>query len=169
MSPLTYKEFECRAGMSKQLGYLEGLGSLLAFCLWEALGLSGGGGVRGGGGGERKKKKKKVGSRGHRLFFFFFFSFLFSFCHPPPPPPPSPSVLFAYSFALPPSPLLLPYQETPDCHALRPLHEPPYPPLLIDLIARNFGTHRDALQRLKNIKNPTRAKMGAPQRPFLFF
>ena len=114
----------------------------------------------GGGGGRAKKKKKWVGFRGHHLFFFLF---LFA---TPPPSPPSPSVLFAYSFTLPPSPLLLPYQETPDCHALPPPHEPPYPPLLIDLIARNLGTHRDALQRLKTQKIPPAQKWGPHSVPF---
>ena len=86
----------------EQLGYFEGLGSLLAFCLWEALGLlggrgwgEGGGGWGGrgagvggeGGGGGEEKKEKRMGFKGHHLFFFLF---LFLFAPPPPPPPPQP-------------------------------------------------------------------------------
>ena len=61
------------------------------------------------------KKKRKKTNRGKKQIVWLqrpppFCSFFFG-------PPPSPSVLFAYSFTLPPSPLLLPYQETPDCHA----------------------------------------------------
>ena len=150
MSPLTYKEFECRAGMS-HWGTWKAWAASWPFVCGRSWGFGGwGGGVGGGGGAREKKKKKWVGSRGHH--FFFFFSFSFSFCPPPPSPPPQPQCpvcLFLYFASLPPSPLLLPYQETPDCSCLRPPHEPPYPPLLTDLIARNLGTHRDALQRLK--------------------
>ena len=120
----------------------------------------GGLGPLGGGGGAASENKKKLAPEATTFFFFFFF-----FLPPPPPPPPSPSVLFAYSFTWPPSPLLLPYQgnsqETPDCHALPPPHEPPNPPFLIVLIARNLGTHQDASQCLKTKKSHLR-KTGGP-------
>ena len=88
MSPLTYKEFECRAGMSNW-GTLKAWAASWPFASGRPWAFRGG--VRGGGGGERKKKKKKkVGSRGHHLFFFCFFLFLFATPPPPPPPPPAP-------------------------------------------------------------------------------
>ena len=145
MSPLTYKEFECRAGVSNW-GTWKAWAASWPFASGRPWAFGGGGGGRGASEKKRKKKKKKDGLQRPPPFFCFLFLFLFA---TPPPLPPSPSVMFVYSFTLPPSPLVLPYQETPDCHALPPPHEPPYPPLLIDLIARNLGTHRDALQRLK--------------------
>ena len=112
MSPLTYKEFECRAGMSNW-GTWKAWAASWPFASGRPWAFGGGGG----GASEKNKKKEKKNGGLQRPPLFFF-------CHPPSP---SPSVLFAYSFALPPSPLLLPYQETPDCHALPPPHEPPYP------------------------------------------
>ena len=67
MSPLTYKEFECRAGMSN-------------WGTWK-----GGGGLGGLGGGGRAGKKWWAPEA------TFFFSFLFLFAPPPLPPfPPAP-------------------------------------------------------------------------------
>ena len=130
-------------------GALQGFGSPLAFCLWEALG--------GGGGGPEKENKKGGGLRGH-LFFF-------SFSGPPPPPPPQqPRVLFAYSFTL----LNLfssPIRKLLIAHAFPQIHEPHYPPFIIVLIARNLSGR---IAASKNLKNHTYAKMGAPQRPFLY-
>ena len=51
-------------------------------------------------------------------------------------------------------------------HAFPQIHEPPYPPFIIVLIARNPSGR---IAASKNLKNHTYAKMGAPQRPFLFF
>ena len=109
---------------------------------------TGGGGGGGGGGGRRAKKKEEKKDVFQRPPpFFYYFSFSFCPTLPPPPQPQCPVCLFLYFASL--TPTLLPYQETPDCHAFVHFHEPPYPPLLIVLIARNLGTHRDALQRLK--------------------
>ena len=89
-------------------------------------------------GGGSKKEKCWL----QRPHMFVFLSF---FLDPTPPPAPVSCLLFT----LPPSPLLLPYQETPDCHALPQPHEPPYPPLLIVLIARNLS---GCIATSKNIK-----------------
>ena len=134
-------------------GALQGFGSPLAFCLWEALG--------GGGGVQRKKKKKGGGLRGNPLFFFFFFCFFLSLDSPPPAQ--QPRVLFAYSFTLL-NPFYSPIRKLLIAHAFPQIHEPPYPPFIIVLIARNLSGR---IAASKNLKNHTYAKMGAPQRPFL--
>ena len=105
------------------------------------------------GGGPEKEKKKDGGLRGH---FFCFFSF-------PGPPPQQPRVLFAYSFTLL-SPFSSPIRKLLIAHAFPQIHEPPYPPFIIVLIARNLSGR---IAASKNLKNHTYAKMGAPQRPFL--
>ena len=109
-------QIECRAGMSNW-GTLKAWaaswpfasGRPWAFGGWGG-GVGGWGGEGGGGGGG--------GGGGHPFFFFFFFFlFLFLFASPPPL---SPSVLFAYSFTLPPClphPFSSPIRKTPDCHA----------------------------------------------------
>ena len=126
-------------------GALQGFGSPLAFCLWEALG----------GGGPEKEKKKSGGLRGHHLFFFFLWT---------PPPPQQPRVLFAYSFTLL-NPFSSPIRKLLIAHAFPQIHEPPYPPFIIVLIARKLSGR---IAASKNLKNHTYAKMGAPQRPFLY-
>ena len=103
MSPLTYKEFECRAGMSHWGTWKAWAASWPFVCgrSW-AFGGWGGGGWGGGGGGAREKKRKKNGWAPEATTFSFFSFFFFFFFFLPPPPPSSPSVLFAYSFTLPP-------------------------------------------------------------------
>ena len=126
-------------------------GSPLAFCLWEALG--------GGGRGSRERKKKVVASEATLFFFFFFLSL------DPPPPPQQPRVLFAYSFTLL-KPFSSPIRKLLIAHAFPQIHDPPYPPFIIVLLARNLSGR---IAASKNLKNHTYAKMGAPQRPFLIF
>ena len=129
-------------------GALQGFGSPLTFCLW-ALG--------GGGGGPEKEKKKVVVSE---ATFVFFLSL-----DPPPPPRQQPRVLFAYSFTLL-NPVSSPIRKLLIAHAFPQIHEPPYPPFIIVLIARNLPGR---IAASTNLKNHTYAKMGAPQRPFLYF
>ena len=126
-------------------GALQGFGSPLAFCLWEALG----------GGGPEKEKKKWWLQRPHSFFFFF---------RSLDPPPQQPRVLFAYSFTLL-NPFSSPIRKLLIAHAFPQIHEPPYPPFIIVLIARNLSGR---IAASKNLKNHTYAKMGAPHRPFLF-
>ena len=130
-------------------GTLQGFGSPLAFCLWEAWGE---------GGGSRERKKKVAASEA-TLFFFLFFTF----SGPPPPPPEQPRVLFAYSFTLL-NPFSSPIRKLLIAHAFPQIYELPYPPFIIVLIARNLSGR---IAASKNLKNHTYAKMGAPQRPFL--
>ena len=125
-------------------GALQGFGSPLPFCLWE------------GGGGGSREKKKVVASEATIFFFFFLWT--------PPPPPQQPRVLFAYSFTLL-NPFSSPIRKLLIAHAFPQIHEPPYPPFIIILIARNLSGRTAAS---KNLKNHTYAKMGAPQRPFLY-
>ena len=129
-------------------GALQGFGSPLAFCLWEALG--------GGGGGSEKEKKRWWPQRPPFLFFFLSLD---------PPPPQQPRVLFAYSFTLL-NPFSSPIRKLLIAHAFPQIHEPPYPPFIIVLIARNLSGR---IAASKNLKNHTYAKMGAPQRPFLYY
>ena len=96
MSPLTYKEFECRAGMS-HWGTWKAWAASWPFVCGRSWAFGGWGGGLGGGAREKKKKKKNGWAPEATTFFFFFFFFVFL-----PPPLPSPSVLFAYSFTLPP-------------------------------------------------------------------
>ena len=128
-------------------GALQGFGSPLAFLSLGGLG-----------GGPKKEKKKVVASEA-TLFFFFLWT--------PPPPPPSPPqqprVLFAYSFTLL-NPFSSPIRKLLIAHAFPQIHEPPYPPFIIVLIARNLSGR---IAASKNLNNHTYAKMGAPQRPFL--
>ena len=137
-------------------GALQGFGSPLAFCLWEALGGGGGGG---GGGGSRERKKKKVVASETTLFFFFFFSF----SGPPPPPPSSPGSCLLIPFTLL-NPFSSPIRKLLIAHTFPQIHEAPYPPFIIVLIARNLSGR---IAASKNLKNHTYAKTGAPQRPFL--
>ena len=135
-------------------GALQGFGSPLAFCLL-SLGSLGGGG----GGPEKEKKRKKKRWWPQRPPSFFF-----SFSGPAPPPPTQqPRVLFAYSFTLL-NPFSSPIRKLLIAHAFPQIHEPPYPPFIIVLIARNLSGR---IAASKNLKNHTYAKMGAPQRPFL--
>ena len=121
--------------------------------LWQSPGLLSLGGL--GGGGFQRNKKKVVASE---ATFFFFFSL-----EPPPSPPQQPRVLFAYSFTLL-NPFSSPIRKLLIAHAFLQIHEPPYPPFIIVLIARNLSGR---IAASKNLKNHTYAKMGAPQRPFL--
>ena len=128
-------------------GALQGFGSPLAFCLWEALG---------GCGFQRKKKRKNKKKKWWPQRPHFFFLSL-------DPPPRQPRVLFAYSFTLL-NPFSSPIRKLLIAHAFPQIHEPPYPPFIIVLIARNLSGR---IAASKNLKNHTYAKMGAPQRPFL--
>ena len=125
-------------------GALQGVGNPLAFCLWEAWG-----------GGVQRKKKKSGSLRGHPLFVFL------SLDPHPPPPPQQPRVLYAYSFTLL-NPFSSPIRKLLIAHAFPQIHEPPYPPFIIVLIARNLSGR---IAASKNLKNHIYAKMGAPQRP----
>ena len=109
----------------------------------------------GGGGPEKEKKKKKWWPQRPTCVFFFLWT---------PPPPQQPRVLFAYSFTLL-SPFSSPIRKLLIAHAFPQIHEPPYPPFIIVLIARNLSGR---IAASKNLKNHTYAKMGAPQRPFLY-
>ena len=115
------------------------------------------GGLGGGGGVQRKKKKRWWPQRPPS---FFLFSFSFSGC----PPAQQPRVLFAYSFTLL-NPFSSPIRKLLIAHAFPQIHEPRYPPFIVVLIARNLSGRIAASE---NLKNHTYAKMGAPQRPFLF-
>ena len=108
------------------------------------------------GGGPEKEKKKAVASEAT-----FCFSFLWT---PPPPPPQQPKVLFAYSFTLH-NPFFSPIRKLLIAHAFPQNHEPPYPPFIIVVVARNLSGR---IAASKNLKNHTYAKMGASQRPFLY-
>ena len=138
---------------AKVEGALQGFGSPLAFCLWDALG----------GGGPEEKKKKVVASEATLFLFLLLFFFLWT----PPPLHQQPRVLFAYSFTLL-NPFSSPIRMLLIAHALPQIHEPPYPPFIIVLVARNLNL-RGRIAASKNLKNHTYSKMGAPQRPFLFF
>ena len=135
-------------------GALQSFGSPLAFCLWEALGEGGG----------SRERKKKVASEATLFFFFFCFVFLSLDPPPPPPTPQQPRVLFAYSFTLL-DPFSSPIRKLLIAHAFPQIHEPPYPPFIIVLIARNLSGR---IAASKKLKSHTYAKMGAPQRPFLY-
>ena len=129
-------------------GALHGFGSPLAFCLWEALG-----------GGVQRKKKKSGGLRGHPLFFFFLWT------PPPPPPPPAaqgPVCLFLYLR----NPFSSPIRKLLIAHAFPQIHEPPYPPFIIVLIARNLSGR---IAASKNLKNHTYAKVGPHSVPFCVY
>ena len=106
------------------------------------------------GGGPEKEKTKGGGLRGH--FFLFFFSL------DPPPAAQGPVCLFLFTLL---NPFSCPIRKLLIAHAFPQIHEPPYPPFIIVLIARNLSGR---IAASKNLKNHTYAKMGAPQRPFLY-
>ena len=65
-----------------------------------------------------------------------------------------------------PKPFSSPIRKLLVTHALPQPHEPPYPPLLLVLIARNLS-RRIAMHN--NLKNPTYSKMEAPPRSLLLY
>ena len=98
---------------------------------------------------KRKQKKKMVASEATHFFFLFLWT---------PPPPQQPRVLFAYSFTLL-NPFSSPIRKLLIAHAFPQIHEPPYPPFIIVLIARNLSGR---IAASKNLKNHTYAKNGGP-------